>query len=169
MQALLFQQLVLAAVDDRCNEAHNSNKHTMCSRQHYSPLVSCDAHHHFWHFFCQSRKQRTSLNVNMLACQRTACTQMSKCFIVRHHRWSSSIIAPRALRSNCGFQTSCTLILWITECWQCYRRGSVTACVRCGRVEATSDWQLVKHSADGHWSSDWSRHEWAAEIDSLNT
>ena len=29
-------------------------------------------------------------------------------------------------------------------------------CARYWRVEATSEWQLVKHPADGHWSNDWS-------------
>jgi len=27
---------------------------------------------------------------------------------------------------------------------------------RCWWVEATSEWRLVKHPADGHWSNDWS-------------
>jgi len=34
--------------------------------------------------------------------------------------------------------------------------GLLTACARCRWVEATSHWQLVKHSSGDHWSSDWS-------------
>ena len=84
----------------------------------------------FWHTY-------TSINFLTSACFTFCHAQPSSCFIARR-------------RTSSYHQTSHTLVLWITV-----RRAKtkewfykVTTCARCRWVEATSYWQLVKHSAD---------------------
>ena len=52
----------------------------------------------------------------------------------------------------CGFLTHPTLVLLITESWQCYRSGSVN--ILCDMLISWGNVWLTDR--DGHWSSDWS-------------
>ena len=99
-------------------------------------------------FLCNQR-QGTSLSFKSTAAHRTVHIQQSCSFVARcqtsiieHNLWLP-ITSQTSLRElqNLGSAIGANLLKLYTRYWW---------------VEATSEWQLVKHLADGHWSNYWS-------------
>jgi len=59
-------------------------------------------------------------------------------------------------RPTCEFLTFQTLLLKLQHLGSDAGVDPLKFCARCWWVEATSEWRLVKHPTDGHWSRDWS-------------
>jgi len=58
-------------------------------------------------------------------------------------------------RQTCDFLTLQTLVCKLQNLGSATGVGLLKFCARYWRVEATSEWQLVKHPADGHWPNYW--------------